>query len=588
MTAIPRRIDAVLMVLVGGKGYSPALRKGLDRIAIYVMRAFGGAAPDRAALAKAAAKVKDCLALAMADGVASADRDAIENIQMLNREIQAVLDQVPMDAAPAPALQSDLASSLDRRPAAPNLPSRPPPVVSPPLARTLRLPLGPAEELNSLPALPRPVTPPPVPPAVRPVRKPPPEPPVPIAAPPTAVASNVFASTADRKVILATLSRTADLYSRRRALLRDPLARWGDFCGVEGQLERALEVMRWMGADGVFSAAGLLADADDEAEAFASLIGLVRMGGAAELGRACETAEKSPRERAWGLLGAFRFSGDPPLTGAAKALLHHADGEIRAAALAALAEQEHVTADVLIDLLHQPDGHLVRAAADLLAWLGRPASDADAIRLRLRGESSYVVRCSLLFAATALGATDAFEEARQLLDRGQPITARIVDTVATAGGPSDVARLVDLAHRQPELADDALLAAGHLGDPTSVDAIAGGDEDSPIRRAAVQMITADGRNCSGARGAGRMLFGQPWTPAGALKRLGDPNDLLCRRRWLGLECCVRTGIRPAGVLDAQAPRERQQRALDRIAAALSAGRRMTAGNGWQYYGRATT
>src|SRR6185369_7668223 len=143
---------------------------------------------------------------------------------------------------------------------------------------------------------------------------------------------------------------------------------------------------------------------------------------------------------------------------------------------------------------------------------------------------------AMLLAAISLGSTSALHQLRDALDDARPAGAAAITALAVAGEAGDAARLLALAARAPELAAQATLAAAHLGDPATADAIAGAiaSGDAPEGPAAIdEAVTGRARRTilgddaltgrsvpvAGAADARRLLYGAPWTLAGALARL---------------------------------------------------------------------
>lgn len=478
---IPDSIDALLMALSGGKGYSPELRKHLDRMAVYVMRAFAGADPDRASIEKAMARGQAGLAAASGQPTESPDRAAVEALGRLLAELQGIA-----------------AGGEPQQPTIIRAPTRS-------LARTQPLPVRLPSESKAV----EPESPP-------------------------------------------AVSKLPGLHARRRSLLADPLATWSDLRAVDAELHVAL------------SAAG-------EGGTIDHVIGNQR------------ARSDAADADFW---AALRLSADVPRLERAAALVSRSGRGERLTVFAALADHGRLSADRLVPLLDDPSDLVAARAAELLAWLGRPPGDTKTVQRRLDRDCSPILRSALLFAAIALGSATALRSLRELVDAGdQAVTSLAVDALAMAGEAGDVARLLALAARQPELSSPAVLAAGHLGSAAVVEAIARARVPRAIIDRAIATTLGSGAVGAADRSAGRCLHGRPWTLSDALERLEAPNELLRSRAWYALEAVVRTGERPPAFHDLQASVDVQERAVTRIRAALVPPPRAFPPAEWLFYGR---
>jgi hypothetical protein len=342
--------------------------------------------------------------------------------------------------------------------------------------------------------------------------------------------------------------------------------------------------MKWIGSEGSAIARDAVSAAEDADDTFAAVVAHLSTAGAGPVAAILAGDAALLKKSASALVLAFRLSADPALRALVETLSTQAMAETRAAALCALAEHDLVSADALVAILDDPSDIVAACAARLLAWLGRPASDRAVVESRLRPSEPAQRRCALQLAAVALGSAKALQQLRQALDSDQPVTAAAIDALAVAGGADDGARLFRLAMRQPDLAPQAVLAMGHLGDPATVEAMMRLDDVPAAVRNRAAQTTLGQATAVPARG-GRLLYGAPWTMAASLSRLAAPDELLRSRPWYALEAAVRAGTRAGAVLDASTSIALQDRAVDGIRGAPAASRRGLATGGWIYFGK---
>lgn len=599
---IPASIDALLSELSQLDTLSPVLRRRLDPIFIRLLRAFDRSPPDDEALNKVARRIQECLTPAPGDALAPGDAAATPVLVRLMAEIERHRAG-PSAAAPA---------------AAPSPAPRPPP--SPVASHTAPASLGRESIGREWPSRPR-ASPPPQP-APRPAeprrhdsRPVPRRPPAPARTPEADPASP--ARTAG-----ALLERLADLHDRRVALLHDPLAAWGALLAADAEVDRLVQSLRWMAAPGQAAALTALDGADDDGQRFAATAAmLVTGGGDAILERSIQGPLVHPHDAPAGPWLAIRSFAPADLL--ERALLdphvgtHQDSGELRAILLAGLLDRGQLSAERLWALLDDPSDTVAVWAAEAMAWVGRTRTDATDMEARARTASGPRRLSAALFAATALGSAKALQSIRLRMDAGEPVTTHAIDALAIGGDAhqDDGRRLLDLSRRAPELAEQALLAAGHLGDPALLPALlapdatipgaaahgrepdgGAGEDDLPDTDTADRQRRAADLRSRAARTTGgpspgpelrpgrRFLYGAPWTLAGLMGQLTDALELLVSRRWYALEGFVRAGGRPVTVLDPRATAPRQQRATAEIQKALADEAAPPAGT-WPFRGR---
>jgi hypothetical protein len=589
---------------------SPTLRKRFDPIFLYVVRAFAASSTNSSSLVKALQGVRECLALADSGTAGAGDATAVPQLTALLNELQAHL---PPGTVPLPSVPERSA------------PLSSPPVESPPerFSHTLALPFSlPTEEIATAPTTPHSLVPePPQPPRIPFTRSPediatlppfpfiPPAetiapPPIPFVALPEGIetpsrppvvphpaphlpprAPPVWADPESaNKVMSSLLAKLARLYARRENLLRALLTPWSEFANVDGQIDHAIQSVKWIGDAGSASAETALGTADGADEVFAAVVSLLQSKSEASVLAYLVTKNTLLAKTASGALLALRSSAEPSLLEQVESVGSRAAGEGRTSILTALADRGRLSADRLVALLDDPNDDIAARGAELLAWIGRSPADVDAVEVRLHRGPSDVRRCALLFAAVALGSARALQEIRRTLDAGAAVTPLAIDALAVAGRRDDSDRLLRLADRQPELAPLAVLAVGHLGNPAAVDAISGIDVEDSIRNRAIQTIRGDGTAGPPVPGV-RLLYGRPWTLSDALVRLGAPDELLRSRPWYALEAVVRSGVRPNAVLDRHARSDVQKVAIARVRAAVDAQRPPVSYGSWLYFGR---
>jgi hypothetical protein len=326
----------------------------------------------------------------------------------------------------------------------------------------------------------------------------------------------------------------------------------------------------------------MLDAADDEPERFAATCALLHVGGAAAL-HSFLSASGSATSVGDGILSALRMAADAELWKQVLAISPHHSGA-SACHLSWLADTGQLSADVLLGRLDDPSDTTAIRAAELLAWLGHPPVDTRIVEGRIRTGVSEARLYPFLYAAVALGSLKALQEIRRHIDAGDPVTEHAVEALAVAGAPRDSQRLLQLASRDEALAPLALLAAGHLGDRTTVTALAGGAEPSGAAKRAHQTIM-NGNDSPSPAGA-RLLYGNVWSLSGVLARLSEPNELVRARLWFALEAGVRTGAQPiAVVLDASARASLQEAATARIRSAMEKWRHPIPDGTWFFFGQ---
>jgi hypothetical protein len=377
------------------------------------------------------------------------------------------------------------------------------------------------------------------------------------------------------------LAKLSKLHDRRTTLLRDLLTPWSAFKGVEMEIQRAIQSVKWIGTEGSPSAERALAAAEEDGEAFASVTALLATGSVAPVLSHLSEGISSVKETPGGTLLALRLSADAALLEQLEAA--PAVGvNTRISILAGLADRGGLAADKLVALLDDSVDEIANRAAELLAWIGRSPADAGEIDLRLHHGVPDGRRGAFLFAAVALGSATALHELRRMLDTSVPVTPPAVDALAVAGNDTDADRLLRLATRQPGLAPLAVLAAGHLGNPAAAEAIFRADVEKPLKIRSVRTIRGD--NLTKVAQQGRLLHGAPWTLAGIVDRLDAQDELVHSRPWYALEATVRSGIRPSAFLDPCARVDLQDDAVGIIRRAI-AQRRLPEEGSWYYWGR---
>ena len=530
---IARQALRRLSVLLRRKGTSPELGKALRRaVAELDGVLMAKAEPERGmALESAIAELSSC----------------IELIKASNR---------PADGEQLPGVSEALALLISARPPEPPAPVFVRPEPAP--ARPAPSPIHPVPT----PQAHRSPTPPTLPPTLERPKKP-------------------------NAVISALLAKLDGLYLRRRSLLGDPLSVWRNLEAVDQQVDDAMSSIHWITDDIGGYVAARFARAEDPAELFASALAMLRSGAAEPVLRFL--TRESPRSDpdANGVLMALRTCpGDSSMT-ALKASFLALDAKIQTGVLSALADRGDLSRDWLLGALDDEDDAAAIRAAEVLAWLGRSPEDTQAVEARAFRDAPVARRSALLFAAVALGSGRALAEIRGMLDAAAPLTDRVIDALAVAGGPSDAPRLLDLAARQPELAARAVLAAGHLGDASCAKGISGAQVKQDVKNSALRAILGESPLGSRPKDAGRRLHGEPWTMAGALARLNAPDELLLARGWHALEIGVRFGRTPQSFLDAEAPANQQKLTTERIRAAGAAARqtRTMAAGKWLFFGQ---
>ncbi len=503
--------------------------KELNPIYSNVLQAFWITPPNVRRLTRARAHAESALALALSAGRDTFDATALPALTTVMTELASL---VPEEAGSATAPVAPASHDAAPMPAS--------------------LMHGTAQSVGSAPdrvrpAEPRPLRPRPAPRAV-PLRS---------FADPNSATTNM----------VAILSKLARLHFRRQSLLRNPLACWQEYRSVDDLITRAIQAIEWIGSDGREEARAELTRAEDEDGRFAALTGLFHTGAADEALAfvAARASEATPSE---GSFLSVRLSASDADLERLEATTPGTTAALRVTILTALAERGHLSARQLIPMLADPNEEVAIRAATLLPWLGGSADERHEIVGWIDKTTSDRLRSAVLYAAASLGSNRAIQELRRALDAGGLTHRFSVDTLAVAGGPEDVVRLLDLAERSAELAPVAVLAAAHLGSSSHVKAIfeAKSVEDDIKERARRTIL---GEELT-ARASGRLLYGAPWTLVAALDRIATSDELLQARPWYALEAAVRVGATARALVDIGADVRRQQAAVDRIRSAVLA------------------
>ena len=364
---------------------------------------------------------------------------------------------------------------------------------------------------------------------------------------------------------------------------------WRDLETIDEQVDDVMTSVGWITDDVAGWVEARFGAAEDPPEHFASAMAMLRSGAAGPIVRFFRHETSLADPNADGVLAALRMCPGDAWLPELKAAFFALGSRPHAGILAVLADRGEVSRDYLLHALDDEEDDAAIAAAEVLAWLGRSHEDTQAVESRGLRDVPLNRRLALLFAAVALGSGRALSEIQALLDSRAPVTARAIDALAVAGGPRDGHRLLDLAARQPELAERAVLAAGHLGDPGSAPAISKAAVNEDVKSRALRAILGDGPPATDPKNPGRRLHGEPWTALGALARLSAPDELLQTRSWYAREIGVRFGLTPPAFLDAGAPSNHQRIAAERMRAAVDGARRtkaMTTASGkWLFFGQ---
>jgi hypothetical protein len=367
-----------------------------------------------------------------------------------------------------------------------------------------------------------------------------------------------------RKNLASIVAKLTALYERRASLIRDLLATWGALKALDAQMLYALQSLRWLGPAGRAGAGAALGDADDEAARFAAVSAMLQIGASDHV---FARVEETPASVSPGTLFAFRVGATVAELERLFELGARTNSAWRVPVLAALAEHGRRAPETLLALLDEPDDEVAGGAAEILAWIGRGANLGEAVRGRAR-DVSPARRCALLFADVAFGSRESLLELRRLVDAGAAVTAPAIDALAIAGESEDAERLTRVAACRPELAPLAVLAAGHLGNPTATAAIAAVEVDGPLRARALRTIQGVGPVAYPERRGARVLYGEPWTLARALGRLAAPDEMRRARGWYALEIAVRSGARAPVLFDSTASADIQETAAEILRAAI--------------------
>jgi hypothetical protein len=509
--------------------FSPELLKELNPIYSNVLQAFWATPPSARRLARARAHAENALSLALSAAAHSIDATALPALTTVMTELAILLSE-EAGSATAPVV----------------LPSHDAPSVKAPLMQGTTEGVGPVPDRRR-PAEPRHVRPRGARPAV-PLRS---------FADPSSATTNM----------VAILSNVARLHFRRKSLLRSPLACWQEYRSVDALISCAIQAIDWIGSDGREEARAELARAEDEDGRFAALTGLFHTGAADEaLAFVAEQASEATPSR--GALLSVRLSASDSALDRLEAMRPQMTADLRVTILTARAERGQLSASDLIPMLADPDEGVAIRVATLLPWFGSSADERHKVVGWIDRTISDHLRSAVLYAAASLGSNRAIQELRRALDAGGLTHRFSVDTLAVAGGPEDVVRLLDLAERSAELAPVAVLAAGHLGSPTHVGAIleAKNVEDDIKERARETVLGGEPTG----RASGRLLYGAPWTTVAALDRLAASDELLQARPWYALESAVRVGATAGALVDLGADVRRQHAAVAQIRRAVKA------------------
>jgi hypothetical protein len=520
MPSVPHAIDASLLALGRQTGLSSVLRALENAVDRVLLAAFEGSPANRSDVAEALEMVRRCIAFAQSESGGRGDLAELPQLERLSALLEAQLAPGVGDVrAPAQVLPSPRRASLDvAKKAAPSEPR--------PFATLMR-----PQRTN--------------------------------------------------EIVSSILSRLATLYSRRQHLLDDLLSSWRDFRDVDRKIQDAVWSVSWFEDAVLGPARAALSAAEDDAERFSAALTLLCAGDADFVFSLVFEKSASQIEGADGPLLALRMGGDASLLARAEASIATPSLDVRKWVLSTLADWGRLSADTLVGLLDDPSDEIAGRAAELLAWVGRSPIDSGTIEARLRQGVSEGRYCSFLYAAVALGSVTALQEVRRMMDAGVAVTARAIDALAVAGSESDSERLLNLAAREEALAPLAVLAAGHLGNPTAVNAF---PTDAGHRARQTILGDADTPVAPGPTSR-RLLYGHPWTLSSALARLSEPDELIRSRQWYALEVAVRTGARPLVVFDATARVGVQDSATARIRNAIEARRRPVPDGSWFYFGQ---
>jgi hypothetical protein len=215
-----------------------------------------------------------------------------------------------------------------------------------------------------------------------------------------------------------------------------------------------------------------------------------------------------------------------------------------------LAEDGRLSAEELLDFAKHPSDDVAVPAAEALAWSG--SSRDGSILLSWAHHEATPRRANvLLFAATALGSSEALAEVRKRLSGPAAAASfHLVEAMAIAGDDSDADRLLALVALPEADGAHVLLAAASLGSTgvlVALPALANMVPQNALEEAR-RMIA--GRELVGTTTARprttemRLLHGEPWSVSGLLSRLAAPDEPIQSQQRLALEVRVRTGLAP--------------------------------------------